>query len=57
MLGDKTKFVDKNVVVDGNLITSKGPGTAFDFALKLTEILAGKSTKKSLMKQTLYESC
>lgn len=29
------------VVVDGNIVTSRGPGTAFDFALKLVEKLAG----------------
>jgi protein deglycase len=34
--------VDSRVVVDGKLITSKGPGTAMDFALKLVEILEGK---------------
>ena len=30
------------VVVDGNCITSRGPGTALEFALKLVEILYGK---------------
>jgi 4-methyl-5(b-hydroxyethyl)-thiazole monophosphate biosynthesis len=29
------------VIVDGNIITSQGPGTALTFALKLAEILAG----------------
>lgn len=27
---------------DGNIITSRGPGTALDFALKLVELLEGK---------------
>lgn len=27
--------VDETVVVDGHLITSQGPGTAFEFALKV----------------------
>jgi len=31
------------VVTDGKLITSRGPGTAMDFALALVEVLAGKS--------------
>lgn len=31
------------VVEDGNLITSRGPGTAMDFALTLVERLAGKA--------------
>lgn len=33
------KLSPEKVVVDGRIITSKGPGTAFDFALKLVEIL------------------
>lgn len=55
ILRDKAKYVDKNVVVDGNIITSKGPGTTFDFALKLVEVLAGKSVKETVRKKTLYE--
>lgn len=31
-----------NVVVDGNIITSKGPGTSIDFALQMIEVLNGK---------------
>ena len=30
------------VVVDGNLITSRGPGTAFEFALTIVEMLYDK---------------
>jgi 4-methyl-5(b-hydroxyethyl)-thiazole monophosphate biosynthesis len=30
------------VVTDGKLITSRGPGTAIDFALTLVETLVGK---------------
>ena len=33
------------VVEDGKLITSRGPGTAMDFALKLVERLAGKEKR------------
>ena len=32
-------IMDENVVVDGHYITSKGPGTAMEFAFKLLEIL------------------
>jgi len=34
--------VDSRVVVDGNCVTSRGPGTAIEFALTLVELLYGK---------------
>ena len=34
-------YQEDRVVVDGNLITSRGPGTTFEFALKLVELLCG----------------
>jgi len=39
---DKEKISEERVVVDGNIITSQGPGTAIEFAFKLVEILFGK---------------
>lgn len=33
------------VVRDGNIITSRGPGTAMDFALELIETLVGKARR------------
>lgn len=36
------------VVVDGNCITSQGPGTALVFALKLVEILFGEQKMKEV---------
>lgn len=39
------EYVEDAVVVDGKLITSRGPGTAMDFALTLIELLAGKSAR------------
>ncbi len=38
----------KSVVVDGNIITSRGPGTAMDFALQLIQLLAGDSVSKQV---------
>ena len=32
---------DRKVIVDGKLITSRGPGTAMDFGLELARILCG----------------
>lgn len=37
----EVKAVDTNVCVDGRLITSRGPGTAMEFSLRLAERLAG----------------
>ncbi|XP_043066385.1 protein DJ-1alpha-like isoform X1 [Drosophila bipectinata] len=44
---------DQNVVQDGNLITSRGPGTSFDFALKIVEELAGVEVAKDVAKPML----
>ncbi|MCG6941208.1 MAG: DJ-1/PfpI family protein [Thiohalocapsa sp.] len=33
------------VVTDGNLVTSRGPGTAMDFALQLIELLVGRERR------------
>ncbi|EDV56107.1 protein DJ-1alpha [Drosophila erecta] len=45
---------DKTVVQDGNLITSRGPGTTFDFALKITEQLVGAEVAKEVAKAMLW---
>jgi 4-methyl-5(b-hydroxyethyl)-thiazole monophosphate biosynthesis len=36
------------VVVDGHVITSRGPGTAMDFALTLLELLCGKQKRDEI---------
>lgn len=42
------------VVVDDNVITSRGMGTAIEFAGKLVEILKDKQTKDELLKSIVY---
>ena len=39
---ENTESVESRVVVDGTCVTSRGPGTALEFALKLVELLYGE---------------
>ncbi len=43
------------VVLDGNIITSRGMGTALDFALTLVEVLAGKSKASEIAASVIYQ--
>lgn len=45
--------VGKSVVVDGKFVTGEGPGAAFDFGLKLVEVLKGTET----MQQVAHDAC
>lgn len=38
-------YVEQPVVVDGRIITSRGPGTAMDFALQLIEVLTDRNKR------------
>lgn len=42
---EKANYVEELVVVDGNLITSRGPATTLLFAYKLVDVLGGDSSK------------
>lgn len=42
------------VVQDGNTITSRGMGTAIDFALKLVDVLAGRAKAEEIGESILY---
>jgi len=44
----------EKVVVDGNIITSQGPGTAMDFALTIVEALQGRDKALQLRRQLVY---
>lgn len=38
-------YEEQPVVIDGKVVTSRGPGTAMDFALTLIELLLGKAKR------------
>lgn len=41
----QVRLRDDPVVVDGKVVTSRGPGTAMDFALTLIELLSGRDRR------------
>jgi len=45
---------DERVVIDGNVITSQGPATAMEFALKIVEKLLGKSKASEVAEALLF---
>lgn len=48
-------YVDQAVVVDGNCITSQGPGSALAFALTLVEQLRGRGVRRQVAEAMLAE--
>jgi len=46
-------FSNERVILDGNIITSRGPGTALLFGLKIVEVLVGKAKAERLQKDML----
>jgi 4-methyl-5(b-hydroxyethyl)-thiazole monophosphate biosynthesis len=51
-LQDASITISENAVeIDGNIITSRGPGTAMDFALSLIELLEGKEKRDEINQQ------
>ena len=53
--GPTTTALEDRVVVDGNLTTSRGPGTALEFALELAAQLAGRAKADQLRAAMLVE--
>jgi 4-methyl-5(b-hydroxyethyl)-thiazole monophosphate biosynthesis len=47
-------FVDQPVVVDGNIITSRGAGTAVPFALEIISYLIDKKTASNIASAIIY---
>ncbi|PIQ82917.1 MAG: DJ-1 family protein [Candidatus Omnitrophica bacterium CG11_big_fil_rev_8_21_14_0_20_64_10] len=52
-VADSAVYSEKAVVVDGKLITSRGPGTAMAFALTLAEKIAGPEKTAQLRQAML----
>jgi len=51
-LSDKS-HIEHRVVVDGNVITSRAPGTAMEFSLAIVEKFYGREKALQLGKATL----
>ena len=54
LIGAEWPGETETVVVDGNIITSRGLGTAIDFALKLIELLIDKDKADAIAKSVVY---
>ena len=52
--GASTAHAADDVVHDGNILTSRGPGTAFAFGLALARELAGEQAADELAERMLY---
>ncbi|OYT72502.1 MAG: DJ-1 family protein [Chloracidobacterium sp. CP2_5A] len=50
------EYVERRVAADGRLITSRSPGTAFEFALALVAHLADEATARRLAESMLVAS-
>lgn len=48
---------DKKVIIDGNVMTSKGPGTAVCFGLAIIEKLVGKESMEAVKGGMLLNYC
>ena len=50
-----TQAVQSRVVIHGTCITSRGPGTALEFSLKLVELLFGEKKAKEISQAMVIE--
>ena len=46
--------MDRSTVAEGNLVTGRGPGSAFDFGLTLVEVLAGADAARAAAAGLVY---
>ena len=49
------EYCEDRVVFDGRVLTSRGPGTAMEFALSITELLAGRAKADELKEKMLVK--
>lgn len=47
----RIRLENRAVIIDGNIATSRGPGTALDFALELVRVLQGKAKRDAVEAQ------
>lgn len=52
---ESANYKEDRVVIDGNLITGRGPGVAVEFALELVKYLVGEGEASSLKKTMLIK--
>ncbi|XP_078281417.1 Parkinson disease protein 7 homolog [Rhinoraja longicauda] len=48
MIGGNYTYSEARVEIDGNIITSRGPGTSFEFGLAIIETLLGKEVAEKV---------
>jgi len=51
---ESTAYTADSVVIDGNLITSRGPGTALAFSLAIVKKIIGEETADKVRKAVLF---
>ncbi len=49
-------MIDRAVVVDGTVVTGRGPGAAMDFALQLIELLQDRACRDQVERDLLRGS-
>ena len=52
---ESANYLEDKLVIDGNIITSRGPALAVDFALGITKYLLGDSKEEELRESILYD--
>ncbi len=55
LFSSQVVYSEDAVVVDGNIITSRGPGTAFDFAFAVVQMLCGVQVAQGIKEQVLID--